>query len=464
LLLLLDESSEVCRVFSSARNGRIYITNNRSSSQRKKTTTTTKNPPTPTVLLDCIVERDKAKSRKESILQSEKQQHTKIMNPWRIYHHHRFAPAAVLAILVLLWAGGTSTCTAAEDDVTHPLDSLTADEFRTIVDLVTKDERITSHVRFPLVSLKTPPKALVQAWQVGDAIPRAAVAYLKDGTDAYKVEMDLVANTITSFGIAAGQCMVMAEEFAAPTEIVLQSPEFVAGLAVRNIRPDQVYCLAYSAGRFGDAIEIHHRLIKVTCDLIPAPATGNNITSSNWWAQPIENLLAIVDLTTQRVLQVLDLGMVPVATESFGYTSTEMDQRVGSTPVATRRQRQAATTTTGKEEPTTTTYPFTVEGSLVTWDIWQFRHRVDKRPGVILSQIQVYDETTLSYRSVLYEAHLSEVFVPYMDPSEAWYVIRTTTHNPTNMMATATIYSIIHRLLLFLTLTHFIIRPCPLCM
>jgi hypothetical protein len=39
-----------------------------------------------------------------------------------------------------------------------------------------------------------------------------------------------------------------------------------------------------------------------------------------------------------------------------------------------------------------------------------------------LSQLEVYDETTASYRSVLYEAHLSEVFVPYMDPSELWYV------------------------------------------
>jgi primary-amine oxidase len=391
------------------------------------------------------------------------------MNPWRIYHH-RFAPAAVLALLVLLWAdSSSSTGTATEDhDVTHPLDSLTADEFRTIVDLVTKDERITSHVRFPLVSLKTPPKALVKAWQVGDAIPRSAIAYLKDGVDAYKVEMDLVAGTITYFGPAAGQYMVMAEEFAAPTEIVLQSAAFVAGLAARNIRPDQIYCQAYSAGRFGDAIEVHHRLIKVTCDLIPAPAgNGNNITSSNWWAQPIENLMAIVDLNTQRVLQVLDLGMVPVATESFGYTSTEMDQRVGSTPVAARQQErvvpqaETTTTTTEKEEPSTTIYPFTVEGSLVTWDIWRFRHRVDKRPGVILSQIQVYDETTLSYRSVLYEAHLSEVFVPYMDPSEVWYVIRTTRHIPTQNWCLL-LLCIIHRLLSFSHPTHFIIRPCRL--
>lgn len=38
---------------------------------------------------------------------------------------------------------------------------------------------------------------------------------------------------------------------------------------------------------------------------------------------------------------------------------------------------------------------------------------------MILSSIDVLDEDT--YRSVLYEAHLSEVFVPYMDPDAAWY-------------------------------------------
>lgn len=56
---------------------------------------------------------------------------------------------------------------------------------------------------------------------------------------------------------------------------------------------------------------------------------------------------------------------------------------------------------------------------MVNWDIWRFRWRTDKRPGLVLSNVDVRDGE--EWRSVLYQAHLSEVFVPYMDPSEGWY-------------------------------------------
>lgn len=46
----------------------------------------------------------------------------------------------------------------------------------------------------------------------------------------------------------------------------------------------------------------------------------------------------------------------------------------------------------------------------------RFHIRFDKRPGLILSQIEANDQG--KWRSVLYEAHLSEVFVPYMDPGQ----------------------------------------------
>jgi primary-amine oxidase len=51
--------------------------------------------------------------------------------------------------------------------------------------------------------------------------------------------------------------------------------------------------------------------------------------------------------------------------------------------------------------------------------MWRFNFRVDKRPGLVVSNLDVNDAGT--WRSVIYQAHLSEVFVPYMDPSEGWY-------------------------------------------
>ena len=74
-------------------------------------------------------------------------------------------------------------------------------------------------------------------------------------------------------------------------------------------------------------------------------------------------------------------------------------------------------------QPGRATHPdstnYSIDGSRIEWDIWRFRLRVDKRPGAVLSNIDVRDDRR--WRSVLYQAHLSEVFVPYMDPTDGWY-------------------------------------------
>ena len=62
---------------------------------------------------------------------------------------------------------------------------------------------------------------------------------------------------------------------------------------------------------------------------------------------------------------------------------------------------------------------FKIDGSHLEWDIWRFNFRVDKRPGLVLSNLDVNDAGT--WRLLIYQTHLSEVFVPYMDPSEGWY-------------------------------------------
>ena len=56
---------------------------------------------------------------------------------------------------------------------------------------------------------------------------------------------------------------------------------------------------------------------------------------------------------------------------------------------------------------------------MVRWQGWEFHVRVDPRLGLVLSTVRYDDAGTL--RSVLYEASLAELFVPYMDPSVGWF-------------------------------------------
>jgi primary-amine oxidase len=283
----------------------------------------------------------------------------------------------------------------------HPLDGLSAAEIQAVADLLKAEAMTNLDSRFSLIELKEPEKSEVLAWQAGSPEPRAATAYVLDARGAFKAEVDLAARRVTRWEPSTGEPMMLLEELGSATQLALSDPSFVEGLQRRGVLPTQVFCAPLTAGWFGAPEDQGRRLMKVTCFLNPA--------GSNYYATPIEGLFAKVDLRSRTVLEVVDTGAVPLATDPWGYTKPELEQRFGAL-------RELAS-------PVTLSQPggknFRIEAGLVEWDMWRFRVRVDRRPGIVLSLIEANDGA--AWRSVLYQAHLSEVFVPYMDPDENWY-------------------------------------------
>ncbi len=285
---------------------------------------------------------------------------------------------------------------------THPLDGLTASEFERIQTILRNGGVTTDKTLFPLIELIEPQKADVLAWSEGDPLTRrASVQYTS--TDGFReAVVNISDGTVESDDPVGqtGQPMVLFAEFIGALGAALEDDRMIAALETRNLKPENVFCLPLTAGNFFDGTGRTRRLMKIPCYVAPS--------QSNFYAKPIEGLFAVYDLKTAKVLDVEDIAVIPVNSDPWGYTEEEVAQRQPLRP---------------EENPVKLTQDgganFKTDGSQITWDIWKFRHRVDKRPGLVVSDIQVNDQRT--WRPVIYQTHLSEVFVPYMDPSEGWY-------------------------------------------
>jgi Cu2+-containing amine oxidase len=114
------------------------------------------------------------------------------------------------AIVALLAIGlGPMMMKMVASTPSHPLDSLEAEEYKAVTQILQDAKRLTNITRFAQVSLVPPTKSIVKAWTKGDPIPRRAVAYLKDGAKTYKTIIDLVAKSVVSFDGSEGEPMFL---------------------------------------------------------------------------------------------------------------------------------------------------------------------------------------------------------------------------------------------------------------
>ena len=193
----------------------------------------------------------------------------------------------------------------AQGATAHPLDGLTADEYVQIRKILTDAGIAGEKNLFPLIELVEPAKAEVLAWKAGDSLDRRASVNMSSDQGFRELVVNLTQGKVESDEAAAGQPMVLFDEFLGAMQAAVSHPDMVAGLEKRGIKPDQVFCLPLTVGNFYKDEFGNARLMKVPCYMNPE--------GSNFYAKPIEGLYAIVDLTKKEALKVLDTGVVPVA-------------------------------------------------------------------------------------------------------------------------------------------------------
>ncbi len=155
----------------------------------------------------------------------------------------------------------------------------------------------------------------------------------------------------------------------------------------------------WPAGSFGDAAEDATRLTRVVSYLRHDP-------TDNGYAHPIEGLVAVIDLSARRVVEIVDHGVVPVPAECSNYDI----ERAG--PARTTLRPLEIVQPDGPS--------FTVDGNLLSWENWRLRVSMDPIEGLVLHQVGWDDGTRV--RPILHRAALSEMVVPYgtTAPTHDW--------------------------------------------
>jgi len=303
-----------------------------------------------------------------------------VVAPW-------FITALIVASATSVWAV----------DPKHPLDGLTEQEHWTIFDVMKKSGHLGPKARFIRVLLKEPAKTQVLEWREGGTFSRAAELVIRDVDRTFEATIDLQAKTVTRWKEISGVHSGDLWGEVSVSDAVKGHAEWQAAMKKRGITDfDTVevwpISLAFPEIAAGDK----RRLWNV--------ASFDRHGTVNVFGRPIEGLIVLVDVDRMEVLSVTDTGPVPVPDGPVDFDETSVGKlRDAPAPLITSQPRGPG---------------FELDGHQVRWQNWQFHFRIDPRVGIVISQVHYLDEGRP--RSILYQGYLSELFVPYMDPSMDW--------------------------------------------
>ncbi|HJZ13315.1 MAG TPA: tyramine oxidase, partial [Acidobacteriota bacterium] len=284
-------------------------------------------------------------------------------------------------------------------EVHHPLDGLEAAEITRTAAILKSAGHIDDRTLIALIDLYEPAKSDVLSWKKGDPIPRMTLAVLRKNAKTYEAVVDLRDGKIKSLReIPGAQPFVTLPEILSAIQITTSDARMQQALKKRGVGDfEKVFCAPRTVGNFGEEAERTRRIVKVDCFDISDVKT-------DVFAKPIEGLFATVDLDQRAVMEITDLGVVPIPggryeldTASIG-AQRKVNPLVVSAPKGTNIE---------------------IKDSFIRWQKWSFHWRWDIRAGVVLSLVG-FDEGS-GPRSVLYQGSLAEIFVPYQDPTKGWY-------------------------------------------
>jgi primary-amine oxidase len=283
----------------------------------------------------------------------------------------------------------------------HPLEAASAAEFQEALRLLREQGHVNDSSVISLVAPHEPTKEELESFQAGTPVPRRVLVVVYDSAHNETYE-GLV--RVTSPGsverwtrVPGVQPPLGKWDHELAQSLAKQDPRWRAALARRGVSDvEAIYHDTWAMGPSQDPQLKGHRLVK-TLPFLQG-------TTPYSYARPVEGLLALIDLSDRKVVEVIDRGDMPIAKDVGAYEA----QDVG--PLRAR------------PHPVVVTHPegvnFTLTGNEVRWQNWRFRVEAQPREGPVLHGVSYTDAGR--ERKILHRLSLSEMVVPYGDPEDTW--------------------------------------------
>ncbi len=305
----------------------------------------------------------------------------------------------------------------AEHEITaarHPLEPLSPGEIEAAAAILRADRQLGEGFQFVYITLMEPDKAEARSYPGGGAVDRLAFVVLRDraARAVYEAVVSLSQGGVRSWRQIPGvQAPLTADEIAGFEEAVKRDPRWQEAMRRRGVTDfDRAKLDPWPLGYNGpeDAPE-RGRFAR------PLTWVSSGEEGDNAYARPVEGLIVRFDLDQMQVVDVEDHGTVPLPPRPGNYTAE-----------AIRTPENFPSFTAGPRtdlRPVEITQPsgpsFEVSGHEVRWQRWRLRVGFTPREGLVLHDVGYEDSGAV--RPILYRASLSEMFIPYGDPSPTHY-------------------------------------------
>ena len=281
----------------------------------------------------------------------------------------------------------------------HPLDPLTAAEFRQVAAVLRRDREVGPRWRIASIELREPAKDAL-AGHVQAAAPREALAvcWNRDDGHACRAVVSLDSGAVTGWEPLPGQQPnITQDEWHECDQMLRSDPALAAALARRGIT---------------DRSRILTDLWAFGADLVPPRYRGLRLGWADVWyrgseegnpyAHHLSGLHPIVDLNQMTLLEVGDEGDPGGQPEVMG----EYLPKLIPMPL-----REVAPLEISQPEGVS----FRLDGHLLRWQNWELRLGFNYREGLVLHTVGFRDAGRL--RPVAHRMSFAEMVVPYRDPT-----------------------------------------------